>query len=264
MHVVAVANQKGGVAKTTTALSVAASLAREGKRVLAVDLDPQGNLSMGAGLSPDLPPPSLAEVLTTRMAVAEAAREVPWRELAGLHVLPAGTRLAQAEAELYGQPGFDEVLKAKLRAAAGRWDVAVLDCPPSLGPLTVNALGAADLVLTPVQCEFFSARGVARLLDVVELVRERRNPELAMRLVPVLFDPRNRISKLVLDELREQFGPSVSAITVGIDTKVRESQAQGKPLAVAAPRSRAGEAYAALGRELVALLAERRTHGQAA
>ena len=264
MHVIAVANQKGGVAKTTTALSVAASLAREGRRVLALDLDPQGNLGMGAGLPPDLPPPSLAEVLGTRLGLVEAARPVPWRELATLSVVAAGTRLSQAEAELYGQPGFDQVLERKLEAAGSAWEVAVLDCPPSLGPLTVNALGAADLVLTPVQCEFFSARGVARLLDVIELVRERRNPELELRLVPVLFDPRNRIMKLVLEELRAQFGEQVSPVCVGVDTRVRESQAQGKPLAVAAPRSRAGEAYAALGREVLALCEERRTRGQAA
>lgn len=253
MFVVAVANQKGGVAKTTTCLSLAASLAQAGRRVLAVDLDPQANLGLGAGLEADGDDgPTLYEVLTARGTTLEqAARTSAHRGLERLSLVLAGPRLAQAEGELLGQVGFDEVLKGKLRAAAGRWDVALLDCPPSLGALTINALGAADLVVVPVQCEFFSARGVVKLLDVVELVRERRNKDLQVRLVPTLYDQRNAIQRAVLAQLRAELGADVSQVVVGIDTRVREAQAKGVPVSLYAPRGRASEAYAELAREVL-------------
>jgi len=252
MDTIAVANQKGGVAKTTTALSLAASLALEGRRTLALDLDPQANLTEGAGLDPCAPPPSLYEVLTGRTALDEAALGCPHPDLPGLAVAPAGARLAQAEAELIGQVGFDEVLKHKLRGAGDAWDAAVLDCPPSLGALTVNALGAADLVVIPVQCEYFSARGVVKLMELVELVRERRNPDLGVWIVPTLYDQRNNICRAVLTELKKSFPGAVSDVVVGVDTRVRESQARRTPISVYAPKSRASRAYRALAREVIA------------
>jgi chromosome partitioning protein len=265
MRVIAVANQKGGVAKTTTALSVAASLARQGKRVLAVDLDPQGNLGMGLGLDEDQDGPSVFEVLCQRgVGIRDAAVPSRHKRLKTLHTIPAGPRLAQAEHELPGQVGFDEVLKLRLKAVADDYEVAVLDCPPSLGALTINAIGAADLVLSPVQCEYFSARGVVKLLDVIELVRERRNPGLRFRVVPTLFDRRNNISLAVLNELRKEFGHEVSEVIVGVDTRMREAQAHGIPICVYAPRSRSAKAYRTLAQELMNALAEEGTHAQAA
>jgi chromosome partitioning protein len=253
MQVIAVANQKGGVGKTTTCLSLAAALAQAGQRVLAIDLDPQANLGLGVGQDHDPSRPSAYEVLTTRLPLAQASRPVGLRGLERLALVPAGARLAQAEGELLGQIGFDEVLKGKLRAAGEVWDAVLLDCPPSLGALTINALGAADLVVVPVQCEFFSARGVVKLLDVVDLVRERRNPGLRVRLVPVLFDQRNGICRQVLAELQRELGDDVSPVTIGVDTKVREAQAKGLPVSLFAPTSRAAQAYAALAREVLAL-----------
>lgn len=260
MRVVAVANQKGGVAKTTTCAAVAASLAQDGRRVVTIDLDPQANLGLGLGLDEaelDAAGPSAYEVLTGRTPLALAARPARGAGLERLSVVTAGPRLAQAEGELFGQIGFDEALKRKLRAAAATWDVAVIDCPPSLGPLTINALSAADLVLVPVQCEFFSARGVVKLLDVVELVRERRNPDLAIRLVPTLFDQRNGICRAVLEQLRAELGADVSEVIVGVDTKVREAQARGRPVTTDAPGSRAARAYRDLAREVWSILSAR-------
>jgi len=256
MHVVCVANQKGGVGKTTTSLSLAASLAAQGRRVLALDLDPQGNFSAGLGLPEGVGDgPTLYEVLTGPTSLVDAARGVGIAGLESLRVGRAGPRLAQAEAELLGQVGFDEVLKHKLRAARGAFDVAVIDCPPSLGALTINAVGAADLVVAPVQCEFFSARGVVKLMQVIELVRERRNPALQLRLVPSLYDGRNNICRAVLAQLTKEFPGEVSAVTIGVDTRVRESQARGLPVSIYAPRCRASRAYAELADEITDLFA---------
>ncbi|MBX3465332.1 MAG: ParA family protein [Planctomycetes bacterium] len=255
MRVIAVANQKGGVAKTTTCQSLAAAFAQDGRRVLAVDLDPQANLAIGFGLDPDPGQPSTYEVLAGRgVGLAQAALAAATRGLERLAVVPAGPRLAQAEAELLGQVGFDEVLERRLATAAPGFDVALIDCPPSLGALTINALVAADVVVVPVQCEFFSARGVVKLLDLVDLVRERRNPGLTVRLVPTLYDQRNGICKQVLGELRREFGDDVSPVAVGVDTRVREAQARGLPVTIYAPTARASEAYRALARDLAALL----------
>ena len=263
MRVIAVANQKGGVGKTTTALSLAASLAQSGQRVLAIDMDPQENLGMGLGLE-GLEGPCLYDVLARKTPLAEAAVRSPHEGLEHLWIVQAGPRLAQAEAELFGQIGFDEVLKSRLRADAGRWDVVVLDCPPSLGALTINAMSAADMALVPVQCEFFSARGVVKLLDVVEVVRERRNPNLLLRVVPTLYDQRNNICRAVLAELRKEFGDEVAQATIGVDTRVREAQAHGLPISVYAPRSRASLAYEALACEVNGIITSRGFHVQAA
>ncbi len=264
MQVIAVSNQKGGVGKTSTALSVAAELAKRGRRVVVIDLDPQENLSLGLRVEVPDEGPTAYEALTTRIGLEQASYPVAPPALATLRVVPAGPRLARAEGELLGQVGFDEVLKHKLRAAQDAFEVAVLDCPPSLGPLTINAVGAADLVLVPVQCEFFSARGVVKLLEVVELVRERRKPDLQVRVVPTLVDRRNNICRAVLAELERSFPGEVSEVAIGVDTRMRESQARGQPICLYAPRSRSARAYAQLTTEIEALAARGAPHAQAA
>jgi chromosome partitioning protein len=264
MHVIAVANQKGGVGKTTTALSLASSLAHSGARVLVVDMDPQGNLTFGAGLDGEFGN-TLYEVLTTGTGIDEAAYACPHEALSSLEIVPAGNVLARAEGELYGQLGFDEILKRKLQHVRNLYDYVVLDCPPSLGALTINAVGAADMILAPVQCEFFSARGVVKLTEVVNLVRERRNPELLFRLVPTLFDRRNNICRAVLSELRKEFGADVSQVVIGIDTRMREAQARGRPICIDSPRSRSAIAYTALAGEIAGVFnQEGASHAQAA
>ena len=268
MHTIAITNQKGGVAKTTTAISVASSLARQGFRVLAIDLDPQGNLGMGTGYPRDElgEQPTLFELLTGRgISILDAARTCPFEELDTMWILPAGPRLAQAEQELLGQIGFDEILKCKLRQVEERFDYVVLDCPPALGALTINAIGASDMVLVPVQCEYFSARGVVKLLDVVDVVRERRNPGLKLRVVPTLYDRRNNICRAVHEELQREFGHEVVGVTIGVDTRIREAQASGMPINLYAPQSRATKNYDTLAKEITsAFAAEEQAHVQAA
>ena len=255
MQVVAITNQKGGVGKTTTALTLASELALAGKRVLVIDMDPQENLGMGLSVEPPVDGATLYEVLTRKAPLSDATYPVPEPRLSNLHVVPAGPHLARAESELPGQIGFDEILKHRLRACSG-YDFAILDAPPSLGALTINAVGAADLVLSPVQCEFFSARGVVKLLDVVDVVRERRNPDLQFLVVPTLYDKRNNICRAVLAELKKQFAGEVSEVSVGIDTRVRESQARGIPLGLYSPKSRAAVAYRALAQEVIQILSK--------
>jgi chromosome partitioning protein len=252
LHVLAVSNQKGGVAKTTTAVSLAAEVARRGQRVLAVDLDPQSNLTLAFGLDPDAFRGKSSYDLLSHRDVAVESVAVAAEGVRGVSIVPSEVRLAQAEKELYGEVGFDELLKRKLDACAERYDVVVLDCPPSLGLLTVNALAAATLCVVPVQCEFFSAKGVVRLLELVTVIRERRNPALALHVVPTLYDPRNNICRAVLKELKQQFPGELSRVAIGVDTRLREAAAAGLPIAVFAPRSRASLAYGELAKEVMA------------
>ncbi len=256
-YVLAVSNQKGGVAKTTTAVSLAAEVARRGRRVLAVDLDPQSNLTLAFGLDPDGFEGKSAYDLLARREVRVQDVAVATERVPGLAVVASEVRLAQAEKELYGEVGFDELLRRKLEAAAADFDLVVLDCPPSLGLLTVNALAAADACVVPVQCEFFSAKGVVRLMELVAVIRERRNPDLALRIVPTLYDARNNICRAVLKELRNRFPSELSNVAIGVDTRLREAAAAGLPIGFFAPKSRASIAYAQLAKEVLA-------HAQAA
>ncbi len=250
MYVIAVSNHKGGVAKTTTSLSVASCLAQRGNRVLAIDLDPQGNLGTGLGPEAEKGTPTINAVLRGKVTARRAARKVPHAGLELMRVITADVRLAQIEGWLYGKVGYDEVLKKTLAFAEKTCDYVVLDCPPSLGALTLNAIGAADVVLAPVQCEYFSARGVASLNEMVDLVREMRNPDLGFHVIPTLYDKRNRICRQVLEKIRKDFPRNVSNVVVGIDTRMREAQAKGVPPCIYTPSSRASLAYEALTLEL--------------
>lgn len=261
MRVFTISNQKGGVAKTTTAISLAAALAERSRRVLAIDMDPQANLTMGLGKDPDALPVTMFHVLTGRPLEAAV---VP-TEVAGLALAPADLTLAGAEKRLFGEIGFDEILRSKLRPFEGRFDDVVIDCPPSLGLLTVNAITAATVVIVPVQCEYFSARGLGQLLEIASTVREKRNPTLAVRVLPTLYDRRNRVCREILAELRSAFPSEVLSTVIGIDTRLRESCAEGRPITEFAPETRAAAEYRALAAELCAAAPGEtaRAHGRA-
>ena len=250
MRVITISNQKGGVAKTTTAISLAAALAEQGKRVLAIDMDPQSNLTMGLGLDPDRLERSMFHVLTGECAPQAAIQAT---EVDGLWILPSELTLAGAEKRLFGEIGFDEILRSKLRVLRERavFDFAVIDCPPSLGLLAVNAITAANVVMVPVQCEYFSARGLGQLLEIAETVKEKRNPELVVRILPTLFDRRNRVCREILDDLRASFPLNLYAAVIGVDTRLRESAAAGVPITRFAPGTRAASEYRALALEII-------------
>jgi len=244
---IAISNQKGGVAKTTTAISLADALAGKGLRVLCIDLDPQANMTYGFGLDPEIPERNSFHWITNGLKTSEVT--IP-AGIKNISIIPSHITLAGAEKALYGQIGFDEIIREKLEGTNG-YDVVVFDCPPSLGLLTINAVTASDIVLIPVQCEFFSAKGLEQVLEVVEIVKKRRNPNLKLRVLGTMYDRRTRICNEVLGSLRSTFNGEMFKTVIGIDTKIRESNAAGIPISRYAPKTRAARQYNDLAQELI-------------
>ena len=244
---IAVANQKGGVAKTTTTHSVGAAAAEAGRRVLLVDLDPQGCLTWSTGTDPDTLEQSLHDVLLGRAGVAEVLVKV-----GDLAVLPANIDLAGTEVHLMSRTGREYVLRRALDAVLDDFDLVLVDCPPSLGILTINGLTAAGEVLIPLQCETLSHRGVGQLLETIEDVRTYTNPALAVRgVVATMYDGRTNLARRVVDDVRTGFGLEVLEPPVPKSVKVAEAPGHGRSVLHHAPRSRAAEAYRELTRAVL-------------
>ena len=252
-QIIAISNQKGGVAKTTTCLSLGACLAELGHRTLVVDLDSQANLTLAAGVDSDDLEWTLADLLYSFDEAPPAREETIQPTLMeGLDILPADLRLASIERFMYEQDSYETILAQTLAPWQAEYDYILLDCPPSLGALTIMALTAAQMVLVPVQCEYYAARGLSRLLDIVAAVQERTNPHLTCHLVATLYDKRNRICRSVLEQLRDNFPDIMLDTVIGVDTRLRESPAVGEPIILYAPRTRASQQYRQLAREFQA------------
>ncbi len=244
--VVAFANQKGGVAKTTTTVNLGVAVQEMGRRVLLVDLDPQGNLTMSMGLDPDSVRPSMYDVLASGTSIEDAIAK---REV---DVAVASIDLAAVEIALSSLIGRERALAKALFQVTDNYDYIFIDTPPSLGLLTVNAFTAANAVIVPVQCEYLSLRGLEQLTRTLELVRENLNPSVRIAsIVPTMYDVRVSHDREAVDILRESFGELVSQTTIPKTIKYAEAPVHGQSVLKYAPRSRAAEAYRQLAREVL-------------
>lgn len=252
MNVIAVANQKGGVGKTTTAINLGTALAATGLRVLIIDMDPQGNASTGLGIHRANREKSIYDVLLGEMAVTEAA--IPTC-VPKLDIIPATPDLSGAEIELVEYQERTHRLDRALSRCEDRWDVVLIDCPPSLGLLTLNAMVAANSLLVPLQCEFFALEGLSQLLGTVERIRERFNPGLSILGVALtMYDRRNRLTDQVSADVRAVLGRVVFETVIPRNVRLSEAPSHGLPALIYDYRCSGSEAYIALARELIVRL----------
>ena len=244
-----VANQKGGVGKTTTCVNLAAGLAQLGQRVLLVDLDPQGNATMGSGVDKRGLQPSVYQVLLGMSSIAEARRH---SDKAGYDVLGANRELAGAEVELVDQERREHRLKDALHAVRHDYDFVLIDSPPALGLLTLNGLCAAQGVVVPMQCEYFALEGLTDLVNTVRQVHARLNPDLTLiGLLRVMFDPRITLQQQVSEQLKAHFGPKVFNAVIPRNVRLAEAPSYGQPGVVFDRSSRGAQAYVEFAQEMV-------------
>jgi chromosome partitioning protein len=248
-RVIAIVNQKGGVGKTTTTVNLGAALTELGRTVIVVDLDPQGNASTSLGVGRAARKHSVYDVITGRLAASEGLVDTA---VPGLRLLPSTVDLAGAEIEMVGQFARESLLKQALQPLRGVADLVLVDCPPSLGLLTVNALTAADEVLVPIQCEYFALEGLGQLLRNLRLVQQNVNPNLRLNgIVLTMYDPRTKLSDQVAAEVRAYFGSHVYEAMVPRSVRASEAPGFGMPVVTYDASSRAAIAYRDLGREFV-------------
>lgn len=248
--ILAVVNQKGGVGKSTTAVNLTATLADEGQRVLLVDLDPQGNATSGYGLDKNQRERCVYDALLSDIPMEELIEPVGVERV---FVVPSTIQLAGAEIELVSAMSRETRLKQVLGPILSDFDFVIIDCPPSLGLLTINALTAADGVLIPVQCEYYALEGLTKLLESVRLVKTHLNPALEVfGVVMTMYDARTKLSQQVVNEVRDFFGERVFATLIPRSVRLSEAPSFGQPVTLYDPAGRGAEAYRELAKEVIA------------
>ena len=254
-RVIAVANQKGGVGKTTTAVNLSACLAEAGKRVLLVDVDPQGNATSGLGIDRKSVSKSVYDLLLEDVPALQAMVKTG---VENLYLIPATIDLAGAEIELVPRISRESRLKKALEGARDQFDFVIMDCPPSLGLLTLNALTASDSIIIPIQCEYYALEGLTQLMDTFRLVREALNPSLEVEgVVLTMFDGRTNLSIQVVDEVKKHFRGKVYGSIITRNVRLSEAPSHGLPITQYDPKSRGAEAYQELAREVIERVEER-------
>jgi chromosome partitioning protein len=260
MYTIAMSNEKGGVAKTTSTLSLGAALAELNYRILLVDLDPQANLSLALGLETGESSTTSANVLLENAPLKSAVRKT---DIANLDLVPSSFRIENAEQFLPMRTRYLSTLRSALALETLPYDYVLLDCPPALGAITLTALAAADLLIIPTQAEYFSAYALRNMMGTIRRIRQEENSGLAYRILVTLLDRRNRTHRNIFEQLQNTFGQGVFTTVIEVDTKLRESPIAGMPITHYKPNSRGSQQYRVLAQELIEY-AKEEAHRQAA
>lgn len=248
-RIVAIANQKGGVGKTTTSINLSACLAEKGKKVLAIDLDPQGNMTSGLGVDKDEVDNTVYELILDECSIRESITETV---VDGLSIIPSNVHLAGAEIELLGINDKEYILKSSVDYIKDDYDFIIIDCPPSLNMLTVNAMTTADTILVPIQCEYYALEGLSQLIHTINLVQERLNPNLQIEgVVFTMYDVRTNLSNQVVDTVKENLDANIYKTMIPRNIRLAEAPSYGIPINMYDSRSAGAESYRSLADEII-------------
>jgi chromosome partitioning protein len=248
-RIIAIANQKGGVGKTTTSINLAASIAEMGKRVLAIDLDPQGNMTSGLGVDKNEVENTVYELMLDECSINESIQDTVVK---GLRLIPSNVNLAGAEIELLGINDKEYILKTAVDYIRDDYDFIVIDCPPSLNMLTVNAMTTADTVLVPIQCEYYALEGLSQLIHTIELVQERLNPKLEIEgVVFTMYDARTNLSLQVVENVKDNLNQNIYKTIIPRNVRLAEAPSYGMPINLYDPKSSGAESYLLLAEEVI-------------